>query len=574
MTKFMVRSAVVGATLALAVVPELTRDKASQAADGPGPYVLTDLGTLGGPSAQAEGINDAGEIVGGAINAESRSRAFLYKDGAMTDLGTLGGLHSLAYALNGTGMVVGRAQTSYANYHAVLWLNGAPTDLTPSSNTAYAAGVNGLGQIVGTNNGAKGFLWQNSVLTELGDFGGGCSTAYDIDDAGQIVGAACNTEVNRSGSPWHAALWHNGAVFDLGKLPGMDDSAANAINSVGQIVGSSGRMDPDTYEVFQTAFLYENGVMNPLPVPSWEAYASDINDSGVIVGTMRAGGGPSNYHAYVYANGVATNLNSLIPSGSPLHLMYGRSINNAGHIVGTAIDAQGRQHAYLLTPLAPGTPILSIGDGMVTEGNDGTRTVNLTISMSAAASEPVSVSFSTANGTAASGDYVAASGLVTFAAGETTRIISVDVNGDRLGEPNETFYVNLSQPEGGALGDWQGAVAIADDEPRLRINSVSKNEGTNGSTQFVFTVTLTPASDIDVSVNYATATAWSTQDDFTATSGALVFAPGVTSKNLTVLVKGDKVKEFEETFHVNLSNPIGAFIAVGQGTGTIRNDDR
>ena len=82
-------------------------------------------------------------------------------------------------------------------------------------------------------------------------------------------------------------IWHNGAVIDLGKLEGMDDSGATAINNLGQIVGSSGRMDPDTYEVFQTAFLYENGVMSPLPVPSWEAYASDINDAGVIVGWGR-----------------------------------------------------------------------------------------------------------------------------------------------------------------------------------------------------------------------------------------------------------------------------------------------
>ncbi len=62
--------------------------------------------------------------------------------------------------------------------------------------------------------------------------------------------------------------------------------------------------------------------MTALPVPSWESYAADINDSGVVVGTMRAAGGFSNYHAYIYADGVVTNLNSLIPSGSGLHLVY------------------------------------------------------------------------------------------------------------------------------------------------------------------------------------------------------------------------------------------------------------
>ena len=100
-------------------------------------------------------------------------------------------------------------------------------------------------------------------------------------------------------------------------------------------------MDKETYEITSRAFLYENGVMSVLPVPSTEAYAGDINDSGVVVGTMRAAGGFLNFHAYVDADGVATDLNSLIPAGSGLHLAYGSAINNAGQIVGTAFDAQG-----------------------------------------------------------------------------------------------------------------------------------------------------------------------------------------------------------------------------------------
>ena len=79
---------------------------------------------------------------------------------------------------------------------------------------------------------------------------------------------------------------------------------------------------------------------------------------------MRAAGGFSKWHAYIYADGVVTNLNSLIPAGSGLHLTCGTAINNAGQIVGMAFDAQGRHHAYLLTPLTPGTPVVSIGDAI------------------------------------------------------------------------------------------------------------------------------------------------------------------------------------------------------------------
>ena len=138
----------------------------------------------------------------------------------------------------------------------------------------------------------------------------------------------------------HAFLWQNGVMTDLGVLPGDEDSGAAAINNLGQIVGSSGRTDPETYESTYRSFLYENGVMTALPVPSSESYAGDINDSGVVVGTMRAGGGFSNYHAYIYADGVVTNLNSLIPSGSGLHLLYATASTTPARSWVSAYDAR------------------------------------------------------------------------------------------------------------------------------------------------------------------------------------------------------------------------------------------
>ena len=572
MMKLTLRSTIIIAILVLTGVFNLDTADAPRAADAPGPYVLTDLGTLGGLSGQAFDINEAGDIAGSSTNAALRLRAFLWRNGSMTDLGTIGGNHSEAAALSDTGHVVGRSQTPASKYHAILWSGGTTTDLTPSSDYAVAYGVNDTGEVVGSIDNWKGFHWQNGVLTLLGDLGGGCSHAQDIDDTGRIVGSSCTPQVNMP----HATLWQGSAIIDLGVAPGMEDSGATAINSVGQIVGSSGFMDKETYEITSRAFLYENGVMNVLPVPSMEAYAGDINDSGVVVGTMRAGGGFSNFHAYVFADGVATNLNSLIPAGSGLHLAYGSAINNAGQIVGTAFDAQGRYHAYLLTPVAAGTPVVSIGDALVTEGHAGTRTVNVTVSLSTSASEPVTVSFNTANGSAAAGsDYTAASGTVTFDPGETSETITVVVNGDRVGELNETVLVNLSQPQSAVIADGQGVVTIADDEPRVTINDVSKNEGNGGTTPFAFTISMSPAPDTTITVNYATANGSATSiDDYIAASGSLVFAAGQTSKTVNVSVKGDKKRESYETFYLHLSDGAGAYLADSQGMGEIRNDDR
>jgi hypothetical protein len=125
------------------------------------------------------------------------------------------------------------------------------------------------------------------------------------------------------------------------------------------------------------------------------------------------------------------------------------------------------------------------------------------------------------------------------------------------------------------LAGSQMTATIVDDEPRVRINGVSKNEGNNGTTSFVFTVTLSVASGAPVSVNFATADSGGrAPDDYEARSGALDFAPGPTSRTITVNVKGDRTREPEEVFYVNLSGATGAVIQSGQGIGVVRNDDR
>jgi hypothetical protein len=109
----------------------------------------------------------------------------------------------------------------------------------------------------------------------------------------------------------------------------------------------------------------------------------------------------------------------------------------------------------------------------------------------------------------------------------------------------------------------------------LSINNMSKAEGSRGtSLPFIFTVTLSPARSSPVTVNYATANGTATApSDYTAKNGTLTFAPGETSKPVSVSVNGDRVVEPNETFTVNLSSPSGATLSDGQGVGTILNDD-
>ena len=111
--------------------------------------------------------------------------------------------------------------------------------------------------------------------------------------------------------------------------------------------------------------------------------------------------------------------------------------------------------------------------------------------------------------------------------------------------------------------------------PRLSVSDATITEGDSGPTAATFTVTLSPASSQTVTVDYATAdgTATAAGLDYTTASGPLTFAPGETSKTVTVDVLGDTLPEANETFTLNLSNAAGAPILDGQGVGTIVDND-
>ena len=228
------------------------------------------------------------------------------------------------------------------------------------------------------------------------------------------------------------------------------------------------------------------------------------------------------------------------------------------------------------TPASP--PSITLSDVTVTEGNSGTRTATFTVTLSAASSQPVTVAYATANGTATAGsDYQAGSGTLTFAPGETTKTIPVLVSGDRLAEPNETFVVNLSSPTNATIADGQGVGTITDDEPRISIGDVTKSEGRKGQTTlFTFTVTLSAAYDQAVTMSFRTVngTATSGSGDYVAKTGTLTFAPGETTKTITIEVKGDSKREANETFYLDLFGlSLNGLFTKNRGIGTILNDD-
>lgn len=110
-------------------------------------------------------------------------------------------------------------------------------------------------------------------------------------------------------------------------------------------------------------------------------------------------------------------------------------------------------------------PLLGIDTVELPEGNAGTRAFVFTVSLSAASAAPVTVQFSTRNGTAQAGsDYVALSGTLTFAPGELTKAITIQVNGDTQQEEVEVFFVDLTNATGATIADAEGLGRIFNDD--------------------------------------------------------------------------------------------------------------
>src|SRR5262249_16010936 len=223
-------------------------------------------------------------------------------------------------------------------------------------------------------------------------------------------------------------------------------------------------------------------------------------------------------------------------------------------------------------------PLVSISDATVTEGDVGTTPAVFTVTLSKPSSNVVTVNYSTGSGLDYNGgdaqpgvDYVSTPGTLTFLPGETSKTISVQAIGDTIPEVNEQFGVNVGSPANAVLAHASALGTIVDDDGRISINNVTLPDGSSGTTAFVFTVTLSKAATVPIPVTFSTFDGSATAGvDYVATSGTLTFAPGETTKTITVQVIGDPVYEPDEVFYVRLSStsPYAIFTNT-VGTGTI-----
>ena len=352
-------------------------------------YRLIDLGTLGGPNStegpQAPIVTETGSVVGVADTSIPDplcfsdcfiGHAFRWKKGILSDLGTLpGGSRSDAIWANRLGLIVGTSENGLINplvgvpeNRAVLWQkDGRIIDLgTLGGNDSSAFAINNHGQIVGgalndipdpfsfpgLATQARAFLWQNNVMRDLGTLGGPDAFATSINDRGQIAGISMtdSTPNATTGFPtFHPFLWENGRMLDLGSLGGTQAAPAgdgleaqHALNNRGWVVGGSTLSGDSTTH----PFLWDGTRLLDLGTFGGTfGVARAVNDAGDVAGaatTVDEAG-----HAFLWRKGKMIDLGTI--GNDPCSVAH--DINANGLVVGTSTDCFGTElHGFVWQP--------------------------------------------------------------------------------------------------------------------------------------------------------------------------------------------------------------------------------
>jgi probable HAF family extracellular repeat protein len=257
-----------------------------------------DLGTLGGISARAHAINKSGDIVGVSDPAVGAERATYWEKISATTWS----IHQLpaaadqtqsgAAGINDAGVIDGWTYGGANGSRDVRWLSQGSAPETLLSPASDIGGINLAGQIVGSIPVAAtaqfeatthGFLWDNGVITDLGDLGGRQSQAFDINNSGDIVGFSRVTPLPAGRT--RAVVWKGGLITELPMLPGgTSDAMARSINDAGVIVGESPNPTGQWHAVRWVPAAGEPSGYRIEDLGLGSSEASGINSFGEIVG--------------------------------------------------------------------------------------------------------------------------------------------------------------------------------------------------------------------------------------------------------------------------------------------------
>jgi len=216
-------------------------------------------------------------------------------------------------------------------------------------------------------------------------------------------------------------------------------------------------------------------------------------------------------------------------------------------------------------------PILTVADVVADESANN---VFVSIALDPVSTQPITTNYSTNNGTAiAIEDYTSASGNLLFNPGQNSKTISIAINDDLLYENDELFDFVLSNANNANFGKSSANITISNNDsvPTLSLNDVTVDESI-GSINL--TATLNTLSGLPVVVDYNTSDISALQiSDYVPKNGQLVIQPGDLEENISVTIIDDNSNETNESFSMDLLNPINVSLNRSQTLITITDND-
>jgi probable HAF family extracellular repeat protein len=233
--------------------------------------------------------------------------------------------------------------------------------------TISPAAVNDVGQVAGTarlsDGSERAFLWEKSTLVNLGTFPGyPSSQAFSINNSGQVVGTCPTGGIYPPVGPGpaggkyptsHAFIWKDGIMEHLGTANISDSHTPNCINDSGIVVGGTQTVwHPEAGQIWYSAVQWGNGNLYTFPGGEGSSLGSGthaiaVNSAGLVVGSGGRGSDPNGlFHAYLWEGGTLTDMNTLVPEGSPWFLREAVGVNTRRQIIGNGA-ATGLSGAFI-----------------------------------------------------------------------------------------------------------------------------------------------------------------------------------------------------------------------------------
>ncbi len=356
----------------------------------------------------------------------------------------------------------------------------------------------------------------------------------------------------------------------------INQSAAGRVNVRNTIISgnTARRQDADVRGAFTSLganFIGDAGTSSGfINLANGDQVGSTSSPFDAVFGPLADNGGPTKTHSLL--------------SGSP-------AIDQGNNSGGEPVDQRGGQRPTDTDADVGSFEVqenhIVIRDVTAAEGDTGETLFIFAVTLAEASAEPVTVSYRTEADTAKTGsDFLEQTGTITFAPGELTKTIVIEVNGDISSEAGTTaataekFFVRLFSPVNAIIDDGEAEGHILNDDAYVSVSDVQIVESDTGTKTATFTVTLDVPSFYDVTIDYSTANDSAVAgSDYESKSGSLFFSKGETTKTVSVTINGDTSLENYERFFLNAlsssldSNGDKLEFAKPQGIGTILNDE-